>query len=64
MMTHTDATELLKRLIAIPSVSRDEKAAADFLEEQLKQQGLAPMRTTTISGVSDGRNSPTAPPCC
>ena len=44
MMTHTDATELLKRLIAIPSVSRDEKAVADFLEEQLKQQGLAPMR--------------------
>ena len=44
MMTHTDATELLKRLIAIPSVSRDEKAVADFLEEQLKQQGLFPMR--------------------
>lgn len=44
MMTHTDATELLKSLIAIPSVSRDEKAVADFLEEQLKQQGLAPMR--------------------
>ena len=44
MMTHTDATELLKRLIAIPSVSRDEKAAADFLEEHLKQLQLFPMR--------------------
>lgn len=44
MMTHTDAVKLLKSLIAIPSVSRDEKAAADFLEEHLKQLQLFPMR--------------------
>ena len=44
MMTHTDAVKLLKRLIAIPSVSRDEKAVADFLEEHLKQLQLFPMR--------------------
>lgn len=36
--------DLLKGLIAIPSVSRDEKAAADFLEASLKAMGLNPKR--------------------
>lgn len=39
-----DSLALLERLIAIPSVSRDEKAAADMLEEQLKAWGLHPQR--------------------
>ena len=37
-------TDLLKRLIAIPSLSRDEKAAADFLEAWLAREGFAPHR--------------------
>lgn len=33
-----EAVELLKKLIAIPSVSRDEKAAADLMEEDLRKK--------------------------
>ena len=39
-----EAAELLCRLIEIPSVSRDEKAAADLLFEQMKGWGLQPQR--------------------
>jgi acetylornithine deacetylase len=35
-----DAVELLKQLIAIPSVSRDERAAADVMSETLNRWGL------------------------
>lgn len=35
---------LLQQLIAIPSLSRDEGAVADFLESRLTEQGLAPHR--------------------
>lgn len=35
-----EAVELLKRLIATPSVSRDEKAAADIMEAQLQEYGF------------------------
>ena len=37
-------TGLLEQLIAIPSLSRDEKAVADFLEAWLTREGLAPHR--------------------
>ena len=37
-------TELLQKLISIPSLSRDEKAVADFLETWLSDAGLAPHR--------------------
>ena len=37
-------TSLLQQLIAIPSLSRDESAVADFLESWLTEQGLAPHR--------------------
>lgn len=40
----TEAVELLKKLISTPSVSRDEKAAADVLEDYLKEKGLSPTR--------------------
>lgn len=40
----TEAVELLKKLISTPSVSRDEKAAADVLEGYLKEKGLSPKR--------------------
>ena len=32
-----DAVELLKELIATPRVSRDETAAADLMEERMRQ---------------------------
>ena len=37
-------TELLQKLISIPSLSRDEKAVADFLETWLSDAGLNPHR--------------------
>ena len=37
-------TELLQKLISIPSLSRDEKAVADFLEAWLSEEGLNPHR--------------------
>ena len=47
-MTYKDsvneAVELLKRLIATPSVSRDEAAAADVLEEYMRKKSLSPHR--------------------
>jgi len=39
-----DSIDLLKKLIAIPSFSKEEKAVADFLEERLKSMGLEPER--------------------
>ena len=38
------AIELLKRLIATPSVSRDESAAADIIEAEFSRLGFAAMR--------------------
>lgn len=40
----TDAVALLQRLIAAPSVSRDEKAAADIMEEAMRGYGFEPKR--------------------
>lgn len=39
-----DAVELLKQLIATPSVSRNETAAADIMEKQMITYGLTPHR--------------------
>ena len=39
-----DAVQLLRQLISIPSVSRDEKAAADSLERQVREWGLPARR--------------------
>ncbi len=39
-----DAINLLQRLIATPSTSLDEKAAADIMETELKRLGFAPHR--------------------
>ena len=39
-----EAVELLKKLIATPSVSRDESRAADIIEEYMTRRGLAPRR--------------------
>lgn len=40
----SDAVELLQRLIATPSVSRDEKAAADIMEQTLRDYCFEPKR--------------------
>lgn len=37
----SDATGLLKSLISIPSLSRDEKEAADYLQNYIEMQGMA-----------------------
>ena len=39
-----DAVELLKRLIATPRVSRDETAAADIMEQTIRDYGYSPCR--------------------
>lgn len=45
LQEYTDeAVSLLKRLIAIPSVSRDEKLAADELENTIRNYGFEPHR--------------------
>ena len=48
-----DATSLLQRLIATPSVSRDEATAADIVEEALRQYGYSPQRkNNNVWGIS------------
>lgn len=42
-LTH-DALTLLQGLIAIPSVSRDEEKAADFMQQTMERYGLKPHR--------------------
>lgn len=50
-----EAISLLKQLIATPSVSRDEAAAADVLEEYMVEKGLSPHRQgNNLWCVSDG----------
>lgn len=44
MMTKTDAIELLKRMISIPSFSREEGNVADLMVETLKNHGYAASR--------------------
>ena len=48
-----DAVELLKQLIAIPSVSREEQQAADLLEQTMKQWGLNCQREANNIWVVD-----------
>ena len=43
-MTVQQAIELLKRLIATPSVSRDESAVADIIETEFLRMGFKPQR--------------------
>ena len=42
--TTTMMFELLKQLVSIPSISREEKELADFLEQFMAHQGLQPQR--------------------
>ena len=43
-MKNAELTELLKGLVAIPSLSRQEKDAADYLQQRLAGFGLEPVR--------------------
>ena len=38
----SDAVDLLKKLIATPSVSRNEKETADIMEQTIRNHGLEP----------------------
>ncbi len=50
--------ELLKALIAIPSHSREEKQAADFLETEMRSAGLSPCRSgNNVWAVAPGYDS-------
>lgn len=49
----SDAVTLLKRLIATPSVSRNEKDAADIMEQTIKGYGLKPHREANNIWVID-----------
>ena len=45
-----DAVELLKKLIATPSVSRNEKDAADIMEQTIRSYGFEPQREANNIG--------------
>lgn len=52
-----EAVGLLRQLIAIPSVSRDEKAAADALEKYMEGRGLHPRReANNVWAVAPGHD--------
>lgn len=48
-----EAVELLKKLIATPSVSRNEKDAADIMEQAIRSYGLEPHREANNIWVLD-----------
>ena len=50
-----EAVELLKKLIATPSVSRNEKDAADIMEQTIRSYGLEPHREANNIWVIDPR---------
>lgn len=56
-----EAVQLLQRLISTPSVSRDEKGAADLMELQMAQWGLSPKRVGNNLMLTEKRddNKPT-----
>ena len=48
-----DAITLLKRLIATPSVSRDEEKAADIMMEEIENYGFSPIRDGNNIWITD-----------
>ena len=58
----SDAVALLKKLIATPSVSRNEKDAADIMEQAIRQYGFTPHREANNLWIVDphfDENKPT-----
>ena len=52
-----EATGLLRRLIATPSVSRDEKAAADIIEQFMEDRAMRPRReANNVWAVAPGHD--------
>lgn len=49
----SDAVELLKKLIATPSVSRNEKDAADIMEQTIRSYGFEPQREANNIWILD-----------
>ena len=49
----SDAVELLKKLIATPSVSRNEKDAADIMEQTVRSYGFEPQREANNLWIID-----------
>lgn len=49
----SDAVSLLKRLIATPSVSRNEKNAADIMEQTIRSYGFTPQREANNIWIID-----------
>ena len=49
----SDAVELLKKLIATPSVSRSEKDAADIMEQTIRSYGFEPQREANNLWIID-----------
>lgn len=64
-MTHHDylqeTVELLCQLIAIPSHSRDEKAAADHLQQAMESYGMKPARTANNLILADPYHNDSRP---
>ena len=48
-----DAITLLKRLVATPSVSRDEEKAADIMMEEIENYGFSPIRDGNNIWITD-----------
>ena len=49
----SDAVQLLKKLIATPSVSRNEKDAADIMEQTIRSYGFEPQREANNLWIID-----------
>ena len=49
----SDAVDLLKKLIATPSVSRNEKEAADIMEQTIREYGFEPHREANNIWIID-----------
>lgn len=49
----SDAVDLLKKLIATPSVSRNEKDAADIMEQTIRKYGFEPHREANNIWIID-----------
>ena len=49
----SDAVQLLKKLIATPSASRNEKDAADIMEQTIRSYGFEPQREANNLWIID-----------
>ena len=57
----SDAVQLLKKLIATPSVSRNEKDAADIMEQTIRSYGFEPQREANNLWIIDPHNDESRP---